>query len=269
MVELIRFEHVSAGYGRTPALSDISGVFKEGSLTALAGPNGAGKSTLLKLVAGVLHPKKGKIIFAPHAKKSIAFLPQSTNLQRDFPITVFQAVATGLLHEIGYFGSITSQHRLRVNSALHDVGLHEFQNRQISELSGGEFQRLLFARLILQNAQIILLDEPFSAVDAATTAKLIQIILNWHREGRTIICVLHDLMLIQKYFPNSFVLAGKCLGNGHTHELFEQKLLSFDLDMAELCPGAEEGGPPHKEGHHTPIAPNTQSHTGCGHDHHH
>lgn len=264
MVELIRLEHVSAGYGRTPALSDISGVFKEGSLTALAGPNGAGKSTLLKLVAGVLQPKKGKIVFASNAKKSIAFLPQSSNLQRDFPITVLQAVATGLLHETGYFGSITSQHMVRVNSALHDVGLNGFQNRQIAELSGGEFQRLLFARLILQNAQIILLDEPFSAVDAVTTAKLIQIILNWHREGRTIICVLHDLMLIQKYFPNSFVLAGKCLGNGHTHELFEQKLLSFDLDMAELCPGEEEGGSLHKQGHK-----DLETHNQCTHDHHH
>jgi len=102
------------------------------------------------------------------------------------------------------------------------------------ELSGGEFQRALFARVIVQNAPVILLDEPFTAVDAETTARLIRLLLTWHEEGRTVICVLHDLLLIRKYFPESMVLQGVCLGSGHTHKMFEQRLLSFDLDMAEL-----------------------------------
>ena len=96
--------------------------------------------------------------------------------------------------------------------------------------------------MILQDPQVLLLDEPFAAVDAETTARLMQLLLRWHEQGRTIICVLHDLMLIRKYFPESFVLSGKCLGRGHTHALFEQKLLSFDLDMAELYSSDAQGG---------------------------
>jgi zinc/manganese transport system ATP-binding protein len=99
---------------------------------------------------------------------------------------------------------------------------------------------MLFARTIVEDADIILLDEPFAAVDAETTASLIQIIMDWHRAGKTVICVLHDLLMIRKYFPESMVLAGKCIGRGHTHDMFRQKLLSFDLDVAELYADGEK-----------------------------
>ena len=133
--------------------------------------------------------------------------------------------------------------------ALHDVGLSGYKDRPISELSGGEFQRTLFARVIVQDAPIVLLDEPFTAIDAETTARLIRLLLDWHKEGRTVICVLHDLLLIKKYFPESIVLQGKCLGIGHTHQMFEQKLLSFDLDMAELIPADEANQHKHHKHH--------------------
>lgn len=232
-------------YGRRKALDEVSGQFSAGSLTAVAGPNGAGKSTLLKIIAGIIRPTKGFVRIDPAVSERIGYLPQTNAVERDYPITVAQFAAAGLWSEIGSFSRIDARHQLRITAALNDVGLNGTEKRQIAELSGGQFQRLLFARLILQNPQIILLDEPFAAVDAETIAKLMQILLGWHREGRTIICVLHDLMLIRKYFPESFVLAGKCMGRGHTHTLFEQKLLSFDLDMAELVSPHEPAG---KEG---------------------
>jgi zinc/manganese transport system ATP-binding protein len=231
---LVTLDNVTVRYGRCVALSDVSGAFGAGSLTAVAGPNGAGKSTLLKVIAGVIRPSEGRVTRCETCARKLAYLPQTTSVQRDFPISVLQAVCTGFWPEAGSFGAVRGDRLARARAALAEVGLEEIEERQIGSLSGGQFQRLLFARVILQDARIILLDEPFAAVDAATTLKLIQILLGWHREGRMIICVLHDLLMIRKYFPESFLLAGKCLGRGHTHELFEQKLLSFDLDMAEL-----------------------------------
>lgn len=247
MTELITLDNVTARYGHHVALNDVSGAFQAGSLTAIAGPNGAGKSTLLKLIVGMVKPRSGRISIAKNL--SIAYLPQTTTLQHDFPMSVLQAICTGFWAQIGNGGTITPAMKHTACNALAEVGLAGFEKRQISNLSGGQFQRLLFARVIVQNAPVILLDEPFAAVDAETTARLIQLLLKWHQQGRTVICVLHDLLLIQKYFPDSFVLAGKCLGHGHTHKMLEQKLLSFDLDMAELCPGPETEAHHHHEAH--------------------
>jgi len=246
MTDAVTLDNVTVRFGRHVALRDISGKFHEGSLTAIAGPNGAGKSTLLKSIFGALKPQKGGISVAPNL--SMAYLPQASSLSRDFPMSVLQAVCTGFWNGAGNAKGISKAMREKASEALAQTGLGGFEHRQLSELSGGQFQRLLFARLILQDARLLLLDEPFAAVDAETTSRLIQIILNWHRQGRTIICVLHDLLMIQKYFPDSFVLAGRCLGHGHTHEMLEQKLLSFDLDMAELCSGSEDGAH-HRHGH--------------------
>ena len=250
MSALVTLENVTVRYGHHVALQDVTGTFEAGSLTAVAGPNGAGKSTLLKIVAGAIRPTKGCVTICKTCARRTAYLPQTSAIQRDFPLTVLQAVCTGFWPETGSFGGITAAMKERAKAALDDVGLAGFEKRQIGSLSGGQFQRMLFARVIVQDARVILLDEPFTAVDAATTTKLIQIMLDWHREGRTIVCVLHDLLLIRKYFPESFVLSGKCLGRGHTHELFEQKLLSFDLDMAELL-GPEGTRPPVHEHNHS------------------
>lgn len=233
-------DNVTAGYGAVRALHDVSGAFAQGSLTAVAGPNGAGKSTLLKVIAGLLRPLGGRVVLSDSVKRKIGYLPQASTLQRDYPLSVEQAVATGLWRDLGETGALDTKNRQRIRAALAQVGMEDLADRPIAALSGGQFQRLLFARLLLQDPELVLLDEPFASVDAETTAQLIRILLDWHRAGKTIICVLHDLLLIRKYFPESILLAGKCMGKGHTHALFEQKLLSFDLDMAEIVT-TEEG----------------------------
>ena len=247
---LIVVRNLSVAYGNHQALQNVSGSFQAGSLTAVAGPNGSGKSTLLKTLAGVIRPTSGDIVFAQGVKPKIAYLPQIAHMQRDFPITVEEVVLTGFYPEVGETISMTSDHHRQARAALEDVGLRGYESRSIAGLSGGEFQRMLFARVIVQNAPVILLDEPFTAVDAETTSRLIRLLLRWHKESRTVICVLHDLLLIKKYFPESMVLQGKCLGIGHTHRMFEQKLLSFDLDMAELYPPDEATSSSHHRGHH-------------------
>ncbi|HVY13489.1 MAG TPA: ABC transporter ATP-binding protein [Alphaproteobacteria bacterium] len=248
MTALVSLENVTLAYGRHVALEGVNASFPEGSLTAVAGPNGSGKSTMLKAVAGILKPRRGRVIMGKEAAKSLAYLPQTQALQRDFPMTVEEAAAGGFYPRLGDWGMIDQTRRAEISYALKEVGLEGFEKRGIEGLSSGQFQRLLFARLMLQDAKLILLDEPFAAVDAETTAKLINLLLQWHRQGRTVVCVLHDLLLIKKYFPQAIVLGGKCLGRGHTHELFEQKLLSFDLDMAELCPD-EKHATHHHHGH--------------------
>jgi len=231
---LVILNDLSVRYGNHCALRNVSGVFRTGSLTAIAGPNGSGKSTLLKALAGVIRPTSGTVSFAQGTRPAVAYLPQLSRVQRSFPLSVEDLVLTGFYPRLGERPALESSHLLAVKSALDDVGLAGYERRTIDGLSGGEFQRALFARLIVQDTRLILLDEPFTAVDAETTARLIRLLLKWHQEGRTIICVLHDLLLIRKYFPESMVLQGHCLGLGHTHDMFEQKLLSFDLDMAEL-----------------------------------
>jgi len=237
---LIQMKNVNYSYGNVHAVANISGTIYSGSLTAVAGPNGAGKSTFLKLIAGIIRAQEGSITIDSEIKNNIGYLPQINEVEKDYPINVWQAISTGLWPRFGSISSLSSDvFKEKIKNAIYEVGLTGLEKRQTGDLSGGQFQRLLFARLLLQDTKLVLLDEPFASVDGKTTKHLMKLLLKWHDEGKTIICVLHDLMLIKKYFPQSFVLEGKCLGVGHTHELFDKKLLSFDLDMVEITKSGE------------------------------
>jgi len=225
----IALNNVSIRYGRTEAVRAVSGTFAEGSLVALAGPNGAGKSTLLKAIAGILKPASGHIDIAHEAEHHTAFLPQSSALQRDYPFTVLQTALTGLWPELGSGGAITEAHKTRARSVLAKLGLEDLEKRQIGALSGGQFQRLLFARVMMQDPKLILLDEPFTGLDNETTKTLVQILRLWHKEGRTVLCVLHDFLLLRRVFPETFLMDGALVASGPTEELFRKNLLTLDL----------------------------------------
>ncbi|MDX1975075.1 MAG: ABC transporter ATP-binding protein [Rickettsiales bacterium] len=219
MSACIRLENLTISYQRHPAVHHISGVFTQGSMTAITGPNGAGKSTLLKGLAGIVTPDSGRIILEGLTPSDIAYLPQAVDFNRDFPISVLQMVLTGLWNERGSFKAIGKALRAKALDAIEATGLCGFEHRDISSLSSGQFQRALFARLLLQDAKLILLDEPFAAVDEDTIAKLLEILLRWQREGRTIICVLHDFAHIQRYFPDCVLLARECIAWGKTSDV--------------------------------------------------
>src|SRR3954469_1084075 len=203
MSAALSFQDVTLGYERHPAVHHLSGSVERGALMAVCGPNGAGKSTLFKGIVGLLTPLAGRIDLNGSRARDIAYLPQIADIDRSFPINVYDMVAMGLWRRAGLFGSIGRQDRARISDALASVGLRGFEERSIASLSGGQMQRTLFARLLLQDARVILLDEPFNAIDAKTIVDLLNIVQRWHREERTIMAALHDLELIRANFPEA------------------------------------------------------------------
>ncbi|MBX3492905.1 MAG: metal ABC transporter ATP-binding protein [Parvibaculum sp.] len=203
----IDVEDLTVAYDREPAVHHLTGSFAPGSLTAIVGPNGAGKSTLLKTIAGLIAPDEGAVRLNGLTRRGVAYLPQLAEIDRSFPIDVIDAVSLGLWTEIGLFAAITGGLTARAEAALAAVGLKGFENRQVGSLSAGQFQRVLFARLMLQDAGVILLDEPFAAIDERTAADLMDLVHRWHGEGRTVIAVLHDIERVRASFPNALLLA--------------------------------------------------------------
>ncbi|MDR1462902.1 MAG: ABC transporter ATP-binding protein [Azoarcus sp.] len=239
----IRFENLTIGYERHPAIHHMSAEIPAGALVAVAGPNGAGKSTLLKGIAGELRPLDGHIHLPEHGRAGLAYMPQRNDLDSSFPISVFDMASMGLWREIGAFGGIDRARRRRVFDALDAVGLTGFASRTIGSLSGGQLQRARFARLILQNAPLILLDEPFAAIDARTVDDLMRLILRWHAEGRTTLVVVHDFGQVRRHFPTCLLLARELVAFGPTADVMTEPLLAraqrlseaFD-EHADECP---------------------------------
>ncbi len=211
---IISLQNVSHSYGIEPSLHQISYSFAKGSLTAIFGPNGGGKSTLLKIIAGILKPISGTYLSSIPQVSDLAYLTQSKEVDRTFPIHVEDVVAMGLWPKMGIFRGLSVLDRPLVNEALAQVGLEGFNKRRLTELSGGQLQRLFFARLIAQEATVILLDEPFAGVDIQTTNDLLKLIQNWHQQGKTIIMVLHDMAMIRSIFPHCLLVARRLIASG-------------------------------------------------------
>ncbi|WOS36770.1 Manganese import ATP-binding protein ScaC [Oligella urethralis] len=218
--DVLRLNNVTLAWGNQTILKEISGGFKRGSFTAIVGPNGAGKSTLIKALTGQLAPKSGEILLAPEFKRNIALLPQQSELDRDFPMTTFDLVSMGVWRHLGPFRSLSSAQRQQIMQALVQVGLVEQAQDLIGSLSGGQLQRALFARLLVRDAQLIILDEPFAAVDEETQEGLIPILQQWHRDGRTLLIVLHDEELVQRIVPETLVIGRGIVAWGPTAETF-------------------------------------------------
>ncbi|MBS9479267.1 zinc ABC transporter ATP-binding protein AztA [Ancylobacter radicis] len=232
MGAVLSFRDLTLGYERHPAVHHLAGDVTEGALLAVCGPNGAGKSTLLKGIAGVLSPLAGRID-CTIASRDIAYLPQAAEIDRSFPIDVYDLVSMGLWHRSGLFGGIARADRARIEQAIATVGLEGFENRPIGTLSGGQMQRTLFARLLLQEARLILLDEPFTALDAGTVADLVALVERWNGEGRTVLAVLHDLELVRSHFPQTLLLARQPVAWGETREVLTTPNLSAARRMCE------------------------------------
>lgn len=233
MSALIRLSNLTVAYERHPAVHHVSGSFAEGSLTAIAGPNGAGKSTLLKAIVGELRPAEGSIDRGTLMRNDFGYLPQAADIVRRFPISVADTVMLGAWKNAGAFGQFSRKDAERAREALDLVGLSGFERRHIGSLSAGQFQRVLFARLLLQDARVILLDEPFTAIDQRTTRDLLDIVLRWNREGRTVIAVLHDFEQVRAYFPETLLIARELVGWGRTQDVMSATNLIRARAMAE------------------------------------
>ena len=233
MTAAFSLHDVTLGYDRHPAVHHLTGSFATGSLTALVGPNGSGKSTLLKGLMGLLEPLDGHLERAGLRQSDIAYLPQQAEIDRSFPISVIETVLLGHWRTIGLFRPLTRTLRRQAEEALVAVGLRDFGRRPIASLSAGQFQRVLFARMLLQDCPVILLDEPFTAIDAKTTADLLRVVVRWHGEGRTIIAVLHDLDQVRESFPDTLLIAREPIGWGTTTEVLRAERLFQARQMAE------------------------------------
>lgn len=239
MTASVAFQNLTLGYDRHPAVHHLDTEISEGSLTAVVGPNGAGKSTLLKGMMGAISPLEGNIDFSGFERKDIAYLPQQSEIDRSFPISVLDLVSMGLWREIGAFGRLGRGRRAQVSEAIAAVGLTGFEKRPIGSLSGGQMQRALFARLLLQDAKLVLLDEPFTAIDAKTMRDLVEIIKNWHSEGRTVLAVLHDYEMVGTHFPQTLMLARELVAHGPTNTVLTAENRFLARQMCEATTGEQ------------------------------
>ncbi len=233
MLAQLVFHDLTLGYDRHPAVHHLDGAVARGTLLAVVGPNGAGKSTLFKGIVGIVPTLAGRVDLCGLDQREVAYLPQVPDVERSFPIHVYDFVAMGLWRKTGLFGGIGQKERKQIHAAIATVGLTGFEQRPIGNLSGGQMQRVLFARLLLQDAQLIVLDEPFNAIDAKTAADLFDLIRRWHAEGRTVLAALHDLDLVRAHFPEVLLLARESIAWGTAAEVLTQENLARARRMCE------------------------------------
>jgi zinc/manganese transport system ATP-binding protein len=236
MAAHLRFHDLTLGYDRHPAVHHLTGEVEEGAMLAVVGPNGAGKSTLFKGLVGLLAPLSGAIDRGLGVR-DIAYLPQVAEIDRSFPINVYDLVAMGAWRRIGAFGAIRNTERDGIHGAIATVGLTGFERRPIAGLSGGQMQRVLFARLLLQDSPLIVLDEPFNAIDERTAADLVALVHRWHGEHRTVLAALHDMNLVRRHFPQTLLMAREPIAWGETGLVLTPENL---IKARRMCEAFEE-----------------------------
>ncbi len=202
----IVLDKLTLGYDGAPAVVGANGAFAMGRSTAVVGPNGSGKSTLLKALAGRIKPLDGAVRLQGLTRRDIAYLPQEAGMDRDFPITLADHVALGFERRLGLFRGLGAAEQARLSQAIAWAGLSGLERRPIRDLSGGQFQRALFARVVVEDAPVILLDEPFASLDDAATADLVRVVDRWRAERRTLVIVLHDLGLARGLSDETLIM---------------------------------------------------------------
>ena len=277
MTASIQLRDVTVSYQRHPAVHHLSGCFEAGSLTAIVGPNGAGKSSLMQALAGQAETCSGEVTFSAGARRQLAYLPQQSQLDRSFPLSVLDVVMLGHWARLGPWRSAGASQRAQAQQALAAVGLVGFDQRRIGELSAGQLQRVLFARVLLQDARVILLDEPFNAIDARTTADLLALVARWHAQERTVVAVLHDLDQVRAHFPQTLLLAREAIAWGPTAQVLNAQNLFRARQMAErwdeqapTCERTTQAvhAPAHEHEHsHQHVHGHAHAHPQHGHPH--
>jgi manganese/zinc/iron transport system ATP- binding protein len=214
----ISVNHLTVLYGSHTALMDVSCTIPAGVLCALVGPNGAGKSTLLKAFLGLVRPLAGTVeIFGKPVRTAsnlYAYVPQRSSVDWQFPISVYDVVMMGRYVYIGFFKRPSSDDVAHVEQALGMVGMYALKDSLIGALSGGQQQRVFLARALAQQAPLLLLDEPFTGVDAATEAICIKVFQKLRDQGSTIVLVHHDLAAVAAYADWAVLLQHRLIKAG-------------------------------------------------------
>ncbi len=220
---------LTVAYAAKPAVWDATVDIPDGALTAIIGPNGAGKSTLLKAALGLIPKLAGevRILGRPVAAAldRIAYVPQRGSVDWDFPASALDVVAMGLYGRIGWLRPVRRHHLQEARHYLAEMGLAEFAERQIGQLSGGQQQRVFLARALAQKAAVMLMDEPFAGIDAATEQAIIAVLHRQRAEGRAVVCVHHDLATVPEYFDHVVLLNRTVIAAGPVAEAFTDETL--------------------------------------------
>lgn len=206
MSAVLQIHNLTLGYRELVLFRGLSMDITAGSTLAVLGANGSGKSTFVKMLLGLMDPLEGRLNW-PHGRPNeIGYLAQMTEFDRRFPIRVRDLAAMGAWRGFGFRGGLDRGAKRRVESALDDAGVLDIADRPLHMLSGGQLQRTLFARVIMQDAPLILMDEPFAAVDQSTEAHLLTIIRRWRDEGRAVVLVVHDLSSVLDHCSHALLL---------------------------------------------------------------
>ncbi len=226
----IEVENLTVSYGPTPALLDVSLTIQSGQLVGVIGPNGSGKSTLIKTILGFLKPDVGEVrIFgqsADRAKGMVAYVPQRGAVDWDFPITVREVAAMGRYGNVPWWRNLSREDYRIADEALDMVRMRDLADRQIGQLSGGQQQRVFMARAMAQGADVLLLDEPFAGVDAATERAILEVLHRTRESGRTLVVVHHDLATAAEYFDQIVLLKQRLYAYGPPNVVLEPELLA-------------------------------------------
>lgn len=232
---------MTVAYRRRPVLWDIDYDAPSASLVAIVGPNGAGKSTLIKACLGLVPMITGRVEFwgAPlrRQRRNIGYVPQRESVDWDFPVSALDVVCMGRYRMIGWCRPVSRAHRHAAMASLERVGMSSYADRQISQLSGGQQQRVFLARALAQEATLYFMDEPFAGVDAATELAIVDVLRELRAEGKTVLCVHHDLQTVRTYFDHVLMLNGRIVAAGDAASTFTpdnlQKTYGGRLTMLE------------------------------------
>ena len=206
----ISVRHLTASYGPVPAILDVSVDIEPGQLVGVIGPNGSGKSTFIKAILGFVKPDHGTVqLFGEddgNISGRIAYVPQRGSVDWDFPITVREVAAMGRYSKRRWWQNLRRRDYRMADEALEKVRMSDFAKRQIGQLSGGQQQRVFMARALAQDADVLLLDEPFAGVDAATERAILNVLTETRDQGKTVVVVHHDLATAAEYFDRLILL---------------------------------------------------------------
>jgi manganese/zinc/iron transport system ATP- binding protein len=244
--QALHVEDLTVTYGANPVLWDIDLDIPPGVMCAIVGPNGAGKSTLIKAALGLVRPVAGHVRFLGRPigqmRGQIGYVPQRHSVDWDFPTTARDVVEMGLYRDLGWLRRPGKAEHARALAALAEVGMQDYADRQISQLSGGQQQRVFIARALVQDAPILILDEPMAGVDASTEAIIIALLKKLRDAGRTVIVVHHDLTTVQSYFDWLVMLNVRIIAQGPVAQTYSAENLraAYGRQLAMIAVPAAE-----------------------------
>lgn len=243
----ITINDLSVSYDRKRVLSNIFLEIEEGRRYGILGPNGSGKSTLLKAILGLIDDYTGEITVLGHdvrkVRRRVVYVPQRSEIDFTFPATVKDVVLMGRYPHKKVFQRMTAEDTRLAEAALQELDILNLQDRQIGELSGGQQQRTFLARALAQQAEVLLLDEPFVGVDIPTEEKIIEVLRKLSAAGKTLVVVHHDLQAVPEYFDHVVLLNQRLVAAGPTEEVFtpETLRLAFGGQLALLQQAGQIG----------------------------